>query len=99
MVQYYSSITKEFYDSEKATIEAERAFLKAKEEKENEEKKHSELRKARAAEVEAAREEFLTARKKYNELLTKFCSDYGSYHYSIKDGSMIDDLFSILGIF
>lgn len=98
-MKYYSDLTHHFYDSEKATIEAERAFLKAKDEKENEKKKQSELRKTRAAEVEAAREEFLTARKKYNELLTKFCSDYGSYHYSIKDGSMIDDLFSVLGIF
>ena len=93
-MKYYSDVTKSFYDTEKACLEAE---FKVKEEqnrekirreraereaKEKQEKLAAE-RKARAAEVEEARKAMDIARSKYAEVLQAFCKDYGSYHTTL----------------
>ena len=84
MIQYYSNITKELYETEEACLKAEQAHTAAARKKEEEERKKSEERKTRAREVEDARKSLDEARKKYDKLLADFCKDYGSYHYTIK---------------
>ena len=64
MVQYYSDITKEFYETEKACLKPEQAHTAAARKKEEEERKKSEERKARAQEVEDARKALNDTRKK-----------------------------------
>lgn len=94
-MRYYSEVTKQFYDTEKACLEAE---FKVKEEvnrqkiqrerleREEREKKEkiAAERKARANEVSAAREEMVKAQDKYRDLLNKFVTDYGSFHMTLK---------------
>lgn len=86
MVQYYSDITKQFYDTEESCIAAETKYhleLKAKEE----EKLRVEEEKAYlAAAIEAAKKEYLDfyreateARKKYETLISDYCKEYGTY--------------------
>ena len=95
MIQYYSNITKELYETEEACLKAEQAHTAAACKKKEEERRKSEERKARAQEVEDARKILDEARKKYRiaaneaatnyrKLLEDFCKDYGSYHYTIK---------------
>ena len=93
-MRYYSEVTKSFYDTEKACLEAE---FKVKEEQnrekirreraEREAKEKQEklvaTRKARAAEVEEARKAMTAAQSKYREVLEAFCKDYGTYHTSL----------------
>ena len=96
MVQYYSDITKEFYETEKACLKAEQAHTAAARKKEEEERKKSEERKARAQEVEDARKALDETRKKYDKLLADFCKDYGSYHYSISTPTSLSDYLETL---
>lgn len=101
-MKYYSETTKSFYNTEKECVEAEKNHKKAIEKAELEKRKAAELRKGRAAEVEKAREEYLKARKNYNDVLTKFCKDYGAYHCSIKDVTpegLSEYLDSLFGLF
>ena len=101
-MKYYSELTRKFYENEKDCIEAEEKLRKDLEAVEEEQRKASEIRRQRAAEVEQVRDEFLAARKKYNDTLAKFCEDYGAYHCSIKNASpsSINDYFdSILNLF
>ena len=86
-MKYYSELTKSFYESEEACINDENKMREKLEAAENEKRRVAEVRRQRAAEVDKARENYLTARKQYNEVLSKFCEDYGSYHCSIKDSS------------
>ena len=51
-------------------------------------------RKTAADEVEKARQELIAAQKKYHEVLAKFCDKFGAYHYTIKPGEGLHDLFS-----
>ena len=53
-------------------------------------------RKAAAEEVEKARKELITAKKKYHEVLSKFCDKYGAYHYTIKLDEDMNEPFSSL---
>ena len=93
-MKFYSDVTRKFYDTEKACLEAE---LKVKEEenkakimreraereaKEKQEKLAAE-RKARAAEVEEARKAMTAAQSKYREVLESFVRDYKTYHLSL----------------
>lgn len=81
-MKYYSELTKEFYDDEKACAEAENKIaIEQAKEKERKEQLASE-RKARAAEVEEARKAMSVAQHNYRKLLEAFCRDYKSYHYS-----------------
>ena len=86
-MKYFSNITKRFYETEQDCIDAEVEVQKAQEAVQAERQKKIETRKQRADEVEAARRDYLEARKTYNEVLTKFCRDYGAYHCSIKEPS------------
>ena len=68
-------------------------LAKEKEEKEAKEKalvakKEAALaeRKEAASKVEEKRQALIAAQKAYQEELSKFCSKYGAYHYTIKGG-------------
>lgn len=109
-MKYWSEVTKSFYDTEKACLEAE---FKVKEEqnrekirreraereaKEKQDRLNAE-RKARAAEVEEARKAMDVARSKYAELLQAFCNDYGSYHTTLTNEdakNIIPTLFDVI---
>lgn len=88
-MKYYSDITKKLYDSEKELMAAEQKQKQldvekelAAQKKEEERKALMEQRKARAAEIDAARKDMEAAQQKYRELVEKFCKDYGAYHYT-----------------
>ena len=95
-MRYFSDITKQFYETEEACREAETNKKREIEAKRAEKEAAANARKARAAEIEQARTEFLKARDIYNKLLSDFCKDYGSYHYSIKTPDSITELFDSL---
>lgn len=95
-MRYYSDVTQEFYETEKACLKAEQAHTAAARKKEEEERKKSEERKTRAREVEDARKSLDEARKKYDKLLADFCKDYGSYHYSISTPTSLSDYLETL---
>lgn len=82
----------EQFDKELAEKKAaeEKALAEAKAKKEQ----ALAVRKADADEVEAARQELIAAKKKFNDVLAKFCSKHGAYHYTIKPGEGIHDLFT-----
>lgn len=93
-MRYYSEVTKNLYDTEKACLEAEfkvkeeqnrQKILKEKAEREAKEKqeKLAAERKARANEVEEARKAMVAAQSKYREVLDAFIKTYGSYHLSL----------------
>ena len=104
-MKIYSEKTNKEYATVEECLEAEKAFddevaaKKAAEEKalaERKAKQEVEIaeRKADADEVEAARQELIAAQKKYHETLAKFCQKHGAYHYTIKPGEGLHDLFS-----
>ena len=95
-MRYYSDVTQEFYETEKACLKAEQDHTVAARKKEEEERKKSEERKARAQEVEDARKALNETRKKYDKLLADFCKDYGSYHYSISTPTSLSDYLETL---
>ena len=104
-MKIYSEKTNKEYASVEDCLAAEKEYdeameaKKAAEEKalaERKAKQETEIaeRKADANEVEAARQELIAAQKKYHETLAKFCQKHGAYHYTIKPGEGIHDLFS-----
>jgi len=104
-MKIYSEKTNKEYASVEDCLAAEKEYdeameaKKAAEEKalaERKAKQEIEIaeRKADANEVEAARQELIAAQKKYHETLAKFCQKHGAYHYTIKPGEGIHDLFS-----
>lgn len=93
-MKYYSEITHQHYDTEKACLEAEfkmkeqenlEKIRREKAEREAKEKKEklAAERKERANEVEAARKAMVAAQSKYREVLEAFVKDYGSFHLSL----------------
>lgn len=97
-MRYYSDITKLFYDSEAKCAEDEQRLLKARaDEKAAAEKKATE-RATRAKEIEAAYQAVKDATKHYNELLSAFIEDYGSFHmsWSSPEDAEDEDVFSAL---
>ena len=90
-MKYYSTLLKSFYNSEEDCLKAEEAYQKDLALKEAKKKEASEIRRQRAAEVDQARDEYLKARKHYNDILTKFCNDYGAFHYSINNTKTLGD--------
>ena len=80
-MKYYSELTKKVYDTPELLEEAEKVVLEANKEKE---KKLAE-RAERAKAVEAAFEKAQKARQEADDLLSKFCKDYGSFHTTIKE--------------
>lgn len=82
MIQYYSNITKEFYETEEACLKAEQAHKAAVCKKEEEERRKAEERKNRADEVDKARIAFEEAKSNYYTLLNSYCRDYGFYTFT-----------------
>ena len=93
-MKFYSDVTKQFYDTEKACLEAEfkvkekqnrEKILREKAERERKEKQEAFAaeRKTRAQEVEDARKAMVAAQHKYSEVLEAFIKTYGSYHLSL----------------
>ena len=96
-MKYYSEELKKFFNTEKECATAEKAYLAEEEKKRAAEAKKNEARKARAKEIEDAYTALKDARKKYNDLLDKFCEDYGAYHTSFKSSE--DTVSSLLDFF
>ena len=93
-MKFYSDVTKQFYDTEKACLEAEfkekekqnrEKILREKAERERKEKQEALAaeRKTRAQEVEDARKAMVAAQHKYSEVLEAFCKDYGTFHQTL----------------
>ena len=97
-MKYYSEVLDRVFDSEKELVAEETKAKNAEIEKQLLEKRKSEERKNRAAEVEKARIAAEEAVANYHKLLEDFCKDYGSYHYTIKNSSdnknLIEDEFN-----
>ncbi len=80
-MKYFSDVTKKTYE----TVEAlEKAEAEANASKKADEKKREE-RSKRAKEVEDAFKSAREAEKGAEELLSKFCKDYGSYHTTVTE--------------
>ena len=93
-MKYFSEVTRQYYDTEKACLEAEfkvkeeqnrQKILKEKEERERKAKQEALAaeRKARANEVEEARKAMVAAQSKYREVLEAFCKDFGAFHTTL----------------
>lgn len=102
-MKYYSDFTRALYDTEEALVAAEKelAAEKAREEEELKKRKEAEEakkheRKARAEEIEEAHKAMMAAQKKYQELIAKFVSDYGTYHWSTSSKDGVPTLFRSL---
>ena len=67
-------------EKEKAAKEAKEKALVAKKEAALAERKEA------AAKVEEKRKALIEAQKAYREELSKFCSKWGAYHYTVKGG-------------
>jgi len=104
-MKIYSEKTNKEYATVAECLEAEKAFDEAEAKKKADEEKALAERKAKqealvaerkadAAEVDAARQELIAARTKFNEVLAKFCKKHGAYHYSFKSGDDFHQLFS-----
>ena len=96
---YYSEVTKKAY---KTAEECQQAEFKVKEAENLEKIKKERLaneRKARAAEVENARQALNEAQKNYHKVLEAFIKDYGSYHYTETSVDNIPTLFDMLKLF
>lgn len=85
ILKYYSEKTNKFYPTVEECQAAEAEWDKANEAK----IKEKEAAKADAEEIKKAYEEFINARKKYNNLVNEFVKKHKSYHLSIT----VDDFF------
>lgn len=92
-MKFYSETLNKVFDTEKACVEAEEKYRAELEAKKAAEAKKAETRKARAAEVEEAMKAAREARAKYDKLLSEFCKDYGTFHYSFSGDDDIFDFF------
>lgn len=92
-MKYYSDVTKQFYESEKECLEAEKARKKEQKEKEAKELQLSQERKAAAERVKEKHEAMIAAQKEYRQELSDFCKEYGYYHMTLK-GDTISDWFN-----
>lgn len=105
-MKYFSEKTNRVYDTVEELNKAEfklkeeenRKKIQAEREKAEKEKILAE-RKSRAAEVEAARKDMIEAQKVYKNVLTDFCKDYGTYHYSVENADSIPTLFNLFNWF
>lgn len=92
MYIYSEKLNKKF-DTVDACLEAEKAYdAKVAEEKAKKEALTAERTK-RAKEVEEAYKKANEAKKVYNDLLNKFCKDYGSFHMTLKNTDPFVDFF------
>ena len=93
---YYSEITKKNYKTSDECIKAEEEALNAQVKAKQEKERIAAERKTRAAEVEEARKNMITAQSKYREVLESFIKQFGSYHYTSQSSNDIPVLFSSL---
>lgn len=109
-MKYYSEVTRNYYDTEKACLEAEfkvkeeqnrQKILKEKEERERKEKQEALVaaRKERANKVEAARKAMVKAQNDYRKELETFCKDYGTYHYTLNEDDVKKNAPTLFDIF
>lgn len=70
-MKFYSENLDKLFDTEEALKQAEAALENKEQEK-----------KRRTQELDAARQAAKGAEKKYAELLSRYCKDYGQYAYS-----------------
>lgn len=84
-MKYYSDELKQFFPTEAECKAAEDKFLAKRKEEDARKAKLSEERKSRAKEVEDAYKQLKTAREVYNEKLSKFVEDFGSFHMTISE--------------
>lgn len=94
-MKYFSDVTKKFYDTSDACIEAEEQALNEQIKERQKKDRLAAERKERAAEVEEARKKMVAAQKEYRDLLEDFIRDYKSYHYSRTDANEIPTLFNL----
>ena len=92
-MKYYSEKTMKVYDdveelntAEKEYDEAHAAEIAKKRE-----------RKERAEEINKARKDAIKAQERYNELVSKFVKDYGSYHatYTNEDSGEVANVMDV----
>ena len=93
-MKYYSDTLNLLFDSAEACEAAEKEHA----EKLAAEKKISIARKARAKEVEEALEAVKKARAHYNEVLSDFCKDYGTFHFSWSTKDTFPSIFDFLDL-
>lgn len=93
MKKYYSTVTGKIYDTEEDLNIAEEKVLKAREERENAEKKRKTEQAARIKELDEAFEEWQNAGYKCDKLLESYKKDYGCV-YSNAWNKLLDSLFS-----
>lgn len=93
-MKFYSELLKDFYESADECEKAEEKELARLEKEQKAHEKEASEKKARAAEVEEAYKALQDARKKYNELVTKFINDYKSFHFTFSNTKdFLDDVF------
>lgn len=97
-MKYYSDVTKQLYDSEKACADAEAALLRKKKEEEEAAKKSQE-RKARAEAIDISYNKLRAAQAEYSKLVSEFVKDYGSYHKTYSNAGNDDTLNSLFSVF
>ena len=84
-MKYYSETLNKVFENEKDCLNAEKEYKAKVEAEEKHKKELADSRKIRAKEVEDAYKAIIDAQKHYNELLTNFCKEYGSFHCTITD--------------
>ena len=84
-MKYYSETLNKVFENEKDCLDAEKEHKAKVEAEEKRKKELADSRKVRAKEVEDAYKAIIDAQKHYNELLTNFCKEYGSFHCTITD--------------
>ena len=89
-MRYYSDETRKFYETEEDCKNAEQALILAKKKEEEVALQKSAMRKEAAKKVEDAYKDLLKAKKAYNEELTAFCKEYGSFHMTLNKDNMLD---------
>ena len=100
-MKYYSDLTKDFYNSEKECIVAEKKYhekelvrKQAEEQKKIAEKKKQEERSNDAKIVETKYQEMIQAQKAYRKAIEDFVKKHGSYHFSTTSFDNIPHLFT-----
>lgn len=94
-MKYYSDELKQFFPTEAECKAAEDKFLAKRKEEDARKAKMSEERKTRAKEVEEAYKQLKAAHKVYDEKLSNFVKDFGSFHMTISEPDSENFIFNI----
>lgn len=101
-MKYFSEILHKFFETEEECTQAESDYRSKEEAAKQEKEQKAAERKARAKEVEAAYAELQAAQKKFDEVLSAFVADFGSFHMTVSSplansfpfNKFFDDLFN-----